>query len=177
MTQHAPPSPRLRGLSVPAKPERRYALTFQWERFANIARELLPLFQKHYNEIAMDRELIPLDPDWQAYFNLDAGGVLHILTARNVKGNLVGYVFNLVGPHLHYASTRTAHTEMFWLDEAYRRGWAPVRMFTENLAGLKEREVIFTTIGFKLHFEGGRVGKLLSRLGYRPADITMRKVL
>lgn len=175
MTQHVPPSPRPQELSVPEKP--RQVLTFQWERFAVLARELLPLFQRHYNEIALDRELIPLDPDWNSYFAMDANGVLHILTARNLRGALVGYVFNIVGPHLHYASTRAAHTEMFWLAKPYRRGWLPVRMFLENLAGLKEREVVFSTIAFKLHFQNGRVGKLLSRLGYRPADIIMRKVL
>jgi hypothetical protein len=47
----------------------------------------------------------------------------------------------------------------------------------ENLDGLKERGVQIATINFKLGFQDGRVGKLLARLGYEPADIVMRKRL
>lgn len=152
-------------------------LNFAFERFGNIDKELPPLFRRHWEEIAHDRETIPLDPDWASYYDLDARGRLHILAARNAFGQLVGYVFNLVGGHLHYVSTTYAHTEMFWLAPMYRQGWEPVRMFLVNMAGLKERGAVVSTIGFKLEFQQGRVGKLLARLGYRPVDIVCKKVL
>ena len=163
--------------SKDARPE----LTFQWEPFPAISRELPPLFKQHWREIALDQDFVPLDPDWDSYFDLALRGILHVLTARSASGGagnlLVGYVFNLIGGHQHYAGTRFAHTEMFWLDPAYRKGWQPVRMFLENIAGLRAREVEVATINFKLHFKEARVGKLLARLGYAPCDIVMRKVL
>jgi hypothetical protein len=163
-------------------------LSFQWEPFHHISGEILPLWRWHWREIALDRDVVPLDPDWDAYHELALRGVLHILTARvppNVdsrhesrnRGALVGYCFNLVGPHNHYVSTRWAHTEMFWLDPAFRSGWQPVRFLLENLAGLKAREAKVATINFKLGFKSGRVGQLLARLGYEPTDIVMRRKL
>jgi len=177
-----------------ARPE----LTFQWEQFADISRELPPLFHRHWRALALDQDFVPLDPDWDSYFQLALRGVLHVLTARAVvpagmadtcgsvvpathrataRPPLVGYVFNLIGGHQHYASTRFAHTEMFWLDPAYRKGWQPVRMLLENIAGLKARGVEVAVVNIKLHFKDARVGRLLARLGYTATDIVMRKVL
>jgi GNAT superfamily N-acetyltransferase len=158
-------------------------LTFQWEPFHAISREILPLWKRHWCEVAMDRDTVSLDPDWDFYHETSLRGILHILTARintyeEIPASpLVGYVFNLVGPHNHYATTCFGITEMFWLDPAFRRGWLPVRFMQENLDGLKERGVQIATINFKLGFQDGRVGKLLARLGYEPADIVMRKRL
>ena len=186
--KHVPPQ-------LPSRPKRSdlAQLEFRWEPFHTLVSELPPLFKKHWAEIALDRDFVSLDPDWDSYFDLALRGRLHVLTARG-KGvvdfplshqsnlslpvnPLRGYVFNLIGGHLHYNSTLFAHTEMFWLDPAYRKGWLPVRMMLENLAGLKERGVEVATINFKLHFKDARVGKLLARLGYEPTDIVMRKVL
>jgi hypothetical protein len=167
---------------VPASPPRqrpsdRGQLSFQWERFRSIHRELLPLFKKHWKEIALDQDLVPLDPDWEYYFAVDERQILHILTARASNGKLAGYIFNIIGSHNHYKSTRFANTEMFWLHPYFRKGWQPVKMFKENFAGLKVLGVEIAVISFKLSFQNGRVGKLLARLGYQPTDITMRKVL
>jgi len=167
---------------VPASPQRprhsdRDRLEFQWERFPKIRQELLPLFKKHWKEIALDQDIAPLDPNWDYYHMVDERQLLHILTARASNGKLAGYIFNIVGSHNHYQSTRFANTEMFYLHPYFRKGWQPVKMFKENLAGLKVLNVEIACISFKLNFQHGRVGKLLARLGYEPADITMRKRL
>lgn len=135
---------------------------------------MLPLWKLHYKEIAVDQETCPLDPDWDQYFYGDEIGVLHVLTARSRNGKLAGYCFNVLGPHKHYASTTFAHTEMFYLHPWFRKGWQPVQFLLANLRGLKERGATVATINFKLRFQGGRVGKLLARLGYAPTDIVMR---
>lgn len=171
MTRHVPvpPAPRVR--SVLAK------LSFQWESFRVVSKEVLPLWRLHWEEIALDRDTVPLDPDWDVYYDMELRGILHVLTARSRSGRLAGYVFNQIGTHSHYLSTRFAHTEMFWLHPHFRRGWLPVRMMLENLAGLRAREATVATINFKLHFQDARVGKLLARLGYEPTDIVMRRKL
>lgn len=167
----SPPLPR-------QKLSDRDRLRFKWERFSKIHTELLPLFKKHWREIALDQDVVPLDPDWNYYFAVEQNGLLHILTARSAfNGKLAGYIFNIVGTHNHYKSTRFANTEMFWLHPHFRRGWQPVKMFKENLRGLEVQGVEVSVVNFKLHFQDGRVGKLLARLGYEPTDIVMRKRL
>lgn len=151
-------------------------LKFRWERFGKIARELAPLFKEHWRELALDHDIIPLDPDWEGYAALDLMNRLHVLTARHQR-DLVGYVFDIIGPHMHYVSTRTCHTDMFWLAPEHRQGWSGVAFMLENIRGLRERGVVVHTICFKLHFMNGRVGKLLNRLGYTASDIVMKQVL
>ena len=163
----------------PARPEPLSDLTFRWERFGNIAGELTPLFKANWRELALYKDDIPLDPDWDRYFLSDVGGLLRILTAR-ANGELVGYIFNFLSPLLHYVSTITATVDIFWLHPDFRHGWTPVRMFRENMEGLKEQGAKVHTINFKLHFKNARgrgVGKLLSRLGYKPIEIVMQKRL
>lgn len=175
MTRHVVQPPRPQRPSV-REPLDRRKLKFQWERFASIHEELLPLFKKHYAELALDQDRVPLDPDWEFYFGVDRAGILQILTARAAANDqLAGYIFNLIGSHNHYKSTKWANTDMFYLHPYFRKGWQPVRMFKENLKGLEVFGVEIAMISFKLHFENARVGKFLSRLGYEPCDIVMRR--
>lgn len=169
-----PPAARLRKLPEASGRER---LSFKWERFERISHELLPLFKKHYAEIAVDRDICPLDPDWDYYAGIDRMGLLRLLTARAPNGKLAGYIFNLIGGHNHYKSTRFAVTEMFYLHPHFRKGWQPVKFFIENIRGLESTGADIAVINFKLHFQDGRVGKLLARLGYEACDLVMRRRL
>lgn len=171
MTRPGQALPRLREASD------RASLSFKWERFDRIHQELLPLFKKHYAEIAVDRDICPLDPDWNYYMGVSAAGILHVLTARAPNGKLAGYIFNLVGTHNHYRTTRFAVTEMFYLHPHFRKGWQPVKMFMENLRGLRVLGADITTVNFKVHFQEARVAKLFARLGYEVCDIVMRRRL
>ena len=153
-------------------------LTYQWEPFRNFAKELPPLFKRHWREIALNQDKVPLDPDWQRYFDFDLAGVLQCLTVRS-NGTLVGYVFLLVYPHLHYASTLFAVTDIFWLDPLYRRGMAGYRMLKEVEKRLQEAGVNVIYANAKLHFEAerGTIGKLFERLGYSPTETLYSKYL
>lgn len=155
--------PRPRPLSGPVAPELR------WERFSAIAHELPPLFEKHWRELALNQDAVRLDPDWDKFYTLDIGGVLRVLTVRD-NGILVGYLFGLFGPHLHYASTNYGHSDMFWLDPVYRQGWTGVKLFKELLRAAKEWGITVVTVPIKLHFMNARVGRLLERLGFKAIE-------
>lgn len=170
--QHVRPPQSKARRSAPASRE----LVFAWEPYVDIAKEVFPLWRQHYREIALDQDICPLAPDTEWYLTVDSRSILHVLTARS-NGHLVGYIFNIVGPHNHYSETLFAHTEMFWLHPDFRKGWQPVKMFVENLRGLKARGAALATINFKLSYKNGRVGQLLHRLGYEATDITLRKRL
>lgn len=146
------------------------------EPFFKIAREAVPIFSRHWEELALNKDVIPLELDFDRYLDMSATGMLQIVTARS-GGALVGYIFNLVGPHLHYKSTLHAELEMFWLDPAFRAGWFPVKMFRFNEEHLKSLGVKRVNANVKIHFMAGRVGKLFERLGYAPTEVSYGKVL
>ena len=68
------------------------------ETFGAIRDELMALWQPHYDEVAEDQDVIPLDPDWEKYAVLALRGSLAIVTARRAD-ELVGYVFAVVDTH------------------------------------------------------------------------------
>lgn len=178
-TQRAPALRPIKSPSALAKPDNNESLSFQWERFSFISRELPPLFRRHWNEIALNKEAVPLDPDWNKYYDLDLLGLLAVLTARTRKGTLVGYYFVVLGPHLHYVSTKWGHTDMFWLDPAHRRGWTGIRMIRAMIDGMKKAEVKVLAVNLKLHFEQdrGTIERIFRRFGFAPSDLVMVKVL
>mgnify|MGYP001614702923 CR=1 FL=1 len=143
---------------------------FGWERFHTIAHELPPLFTEHWKELALNRDVVRLDPDWDRLYALDIQGVLRVLTARVLSGQLFGYVFLMVGPHLHYKSTLWGHVDMFWLDPVYRQGWTGVRLFKTLIKDAQTMEVVNLTLPTKHHFMDNRVTKLLQRLGFVPIE-------
>lgn len=149
---------------------------FLWQRFHEIAHELPPLFTEHWRELALNQDIIPLAPDWDRYYALDIQGVLRILTVRS-EGRLVGYVFVMVGPHLHYVSTPWGHSDMFWLDPSFRQGWTGVRLFKELVRGVEAMGAKVLMVPVKLHFMNGRVIKLLKRLGFEPVETVMARRL
>jgi len=130
------------------------------------------LFHEHWKELALNQDTIKLDPNWDKFYALDVQGILRILTVR-VEGRLVGYVFLLFGPHLHYASTPWSHSDMFWLDPLYRQGWTGVKLFKALIRGATEMGAKNLTVPVKLHFMNARVIKLLERLGFKQIEVIM----
>ena len=147
------------------------------ESFYNIRRELPPLFERHWREIALDHEQVPLAPDWDRYLAYAATKILHVVTARAPSGVLAGYIFNLVGPHLHYATTKHAEIDIFWLAPEYRGGWFPIRWFKKNEKYLKGLGVKRIHVQVKHHFKDARVGRIFERLGYKPVETCWGKMI
>lgn len=138
-------------------------ITYQREWFIKIMPELPALFLKHYDEIALDKNKMELDPAWIQYVNLESAGVLHVLTMR-VDGVLAGYYFNLVYPHLHYSKILCSFGDMFFIDKKYRTPWRYVKLFVEN-------EKFLRSIGTKKVFVMTKVHRdfrpVMKRLKYR----------
>lgn len=165
-----PPEREQRQRLAPSAPAK---LELAWERFGTFAKELPPLFKRHWREIALNQDRVPLDPDWDRYFNYDLAGFLHCLTVRS-GDHLVGYIFYFVHPHMHYASTAWAQTDIFWIEPEHRGGVTFLRMIDEGEAYLKRMNVKVIYLNRKLHFDE-RVGTLFERKGYKPIELIYSK--
>ena len=113
-----------------------------WEPFSSIAHELWPLAQRQFHEVGVERDAVPLDPDWNRYFEYERAGILHSWTAR-ANGVLVGYVVCLVAPGLHHKATLHAYADLFYMPPEWREG-ARGRRF------LKSVETPLKTLGVKV---------------------------
>ena len=144
-------------------------LTFQKERFSDIAPDLPPLFLRHFEEVAHDKDRISLAPDWEGYSMLEAAGRLHIITARD-DGKLVGYFFADIGYGLHNHTSLISGTDMFYLDPEYRKGLNGYRLLKTAIEGLEfDKMKIQTKIDRNL-------GRIFERLGFRAAEIVYTRV-
>jgi GNAT superfamily N-acetyltransferase len=151
-----------------------FTLVFQPEKLADVKAEAMALIERHWREVALDQDTVPLDPDWQMYDKLEAAGVLHIITARTQGGKLVGYSAYLVTGNLHYRSLRVAETDIFYLDPSVRKGFAGLKLIRtaeHYLASVGVNKVVSKV---KLHVD---VGPVFERMGYRPIERVYAKTL
>lgn len=148
-------------------------VTFQKEPFANLIEELPELWRRHWDEVALDKEAVPLAPAWGEYMELARLGMLHIMTAR-ANGKLIGYYFALVRPHLHYRHTLHGWSDIFIILPEYRKGLTGYKLFRETEKMLRELGVQKNYVMTKVHFP---LKLLMRRLGYRFIERTYSKLL
>ncbi len=148
-------------------------ITFQEEVLAEVRAEAEPLLVRHWEEIALHRDRIALDIDWDAYHKLDAAGMLHITTARD-DGALVGYVCYVLVHNLHYKSQFVADCDIFWLDPDHRKGTLGMRLIQASERFVITHGVNQIVTRTKLHLD---IGPLLERLGYEPIERVYTKLV
>ena len=130
-----------------------------------LTNEMMPLWQKHYDEIALYKD-IPLSPDLRIYQGADERGSLRIFTAR-VDNNLLGYQIFFVNPNAHYKTSLQAVQDILFLDSSMRaglNGYRFIRWCDEQLKTMGI-QVVFQHVKKSHDF-----GPLLMRLGYMPHD-------
>lgn len=124
------------------------------------------LFDLHWEEIALDKAKVPLNPDVDTFRVLEQAGLLLIVTARD-GDKMVGYHVTIVRPHLHYKHSLTAYADMYFIHPDYRQGMTGVRLFKYLESVLRERGVERIYQGTKIHKD---MGRLFERLGYKETE-------
>lgn len=94
-------------------------ITYQIEDLNDMLEELKPLLEEHYLEIAMYKDQIKLNPDYDTYAKLQEQGVLKIFTARD-SDKLVGYSIYFLKTNLHYSDHLYAINDIVYVDKEYR---------------------------------------------------------
>lgn len=142
------------------------SVQFAIETIDQVLDDMAWLWQVHWEEIALDRAKVPLNPDVDTFRVLEEAGLLLIVTARDGE-KMVGYHVTIVRPHLHYKQSLTAYADMYFIHPDYRQGMTGVRLFKYLERVLRERGVDRIYQGTKLHKD---MGRLFERLGYKETE-------
>lgn len=123
-------------------------VTYQIEKLSNVLSEMKPLLQKHWEEVALHKDVIKLNPDYDEYQELEDAGVVRIATARDGEA-LIGYFITMSQPHLHYKDHIYAVNDILYLSEEYRGADTAVGLFQFAEKDLKDLGVDVLIISMK----------------------------
>lgn len=146
---------------------------FALESIANVRREIEPLLEQHYKEIALNKDIIKLNPDWRAYAQLDAINGLRIYTARK-DGKLMGYFVVIVSRSLHYKDHLFANNDVIFLTKTARKGLTGMKLVKYAIESLKAEGVTKLHVNTKMHQP---FDPIMERLGFEEIETVFSKVL
>jgi len=141
-------------------------LTAQPEDFVPFLEEVKPLLPLHYEELALNKDYVPLSPQFDEYLRRDAKGMILTVTLRDA-GDLVGYFVGFIAPGLHYSTCLTLHLDIFWCRPDKRDGTAGVKLFKAVEKEARRRGVQRMFVGSKVHKDASR---LFDALKYTPVE-------
>ena len=125
-------------------------MKYQQEFLPTVEKDIRPLIQKHWEDIALNKDKIKLNPDWDAYYVLEQAGVLKIFTAR--EGDLlVGYFVVIIQYNMHYKDHLFASNDIIFLHPDYRKGRTGIKLIQFAEKCLKEDGVSVLSINTKVH--------------------------
>lgn len=130
------------------------------------------LCERHWEEIAHNKDKIKLDPDWERYEGMAKAGVLHLTTARR-EGVLVGYVVYFLVYHVHYRKSLTAIADVLYLVPEERLGRTGIRLLQQSEESLKGMGVQRIIQNVKIDKDWSPI---LTHLGYKPFERLYTKV-
>ena len=148
-------------------------VTFMVEAWTACFAEMSALWNEHWEEVAINRDQIKLDPDLDQYRELERTGALHVVVARE-RGAIVGYHISIVRPHLHYRRSLSAFTDVYFLRKSHRHGMTGVRLIKAAEETLRARGVQKMFTGTKLTLD---MGPIFQRLGWTPTETLYTKMI
>ena len=130
-----------------------------------------PLFEEHYDEIARNKQVMKLKPNWPSYHAVDKIGWLFIYLAMQ-NDVCIGYSMNIMMHHLHYADLKVCQNDVLFVKKEFRGGRLGLRL-------LKVTEDHARSEGCKLMLwhakENTALAKLLPKLKYGVQEIMYSK--
>lgn len=148
-------------------------VSYQQEFLDNVKKDILPLLERHWEEVNEKGNELKLDPDWEIYKTLEGAGKLKIFTARE-DDELIGYFVALIGKSIHSKSVWCAENDALYISPKYRKGFLGIKLIKFAEKCLKEDNIecmIITTTVYK------PFDKLLSWLGFTHIESKYSKIL
>jgi len=142
-----------------------------------LADEIIPLGQQSWDECSEIKKDtcayhgqrgLQIDPDIDQYLHLFAHGSLISMTLRDKDGVLRGYALLILYRSLHLKTEFCGNVDTFYVQSDHRRSM--VRFIHQIASTLRDRDV--SIIGWPVS-KGGKLYKILKRLGYIADDVVM----
>lgn len=135
-------------------------LSAQIESFTERLEEFRPLFPLHWEELALNKDKVPLDPQYDIYIQREARGELLFVTLREL-GTPVGYFIGFIAPGLHYRTCLTCTMDIFYVHPAKRGGRGGIKLFKFVEQELRRRGVDRWFVGSKCHADASWLFEIL----------------
>lgn len=143
----------------------------RWSDVAEMQSLASDLFAYHWDEIAKNKQVMILNPDWDAYRLLESQGKLLVLAAF-IDGKLVGYSANIIGRHLHYFDLVVCNNDILFVHKEHRATPVGLRL-------IKETEKMAKQSGAQMMLwhakENTALDKIMPKLKYSIQDIIYSK--
>lgn len=146
---------------------------YQREDFYKVKKEVDELFYNHWEEIAVNKDKIKLNPDWSFYEAIYNTGNLAIYTVRKDE-ELIGYFVVIAKPHPHYQDHLFAVNDIIYLAPEHRKGLVGYKLikFAEN--DLKKMGISVLVVNTKVHKP---FDPLMERLGFNLVERVYSKYI
>lgn len=125
-------------------------IKYQQEFLDTCKKDCQELIRLHWEEIAVNKDKIKLNPDWDAYHALEQNQRLKIFTARSEE-ELVGYFVVITGSNLHYKDHVFAVNDILYLKKEHRKGRTGIKLIKFAEKYLRDDGVSVLNINTKVH--------------------------
>ncbi len=139
----------------------------------NLVLELQETLVQHWEEIAMYKDVIAFNPDYEAYFLMDLEDKLHIVVVRDEE-KLVGYFISFIITHPHYKDHKFAQNDILFIHPKYRGTTVAYRMLKYVEKELKNIGCSVMLLHMKTTFP---FEKLCEKLGMDKQEIIYSKYI
>lgn len=140
-------------------------LTAHVERLRDVFDEWKSFHAEHWNELALNKETVPLNPNYKQYKTLDDAGMITFVALREDE-RMVGYYVGFLMSDLHY-QILTCSMDIFYVHSSVRGRHGGIRLFRAVKRELERLKVRRWFVGEKLHKPSGR---LFLALGFKPIE-------
>lgn len=133
---------------------------------------------RHWREVGVRQGDMPLDIDWQWYFDAEHRGHFIGIAARRGP-EVIGYASYLCGPHPKYRSTPHAHNDAIFVDRRHRGVGPRLILRAERILRDYIGGPVRVLYHAKFHVERERGGyeRVFRMLGYEPTDVLLDKIV
>jgi len=148
-------------------------ITMHEEKLSEIFDEIEPIFHAHHEELALNQDLITLNPDYERYFSAESNGTLVIYTAR-VDGDIAGYYVGFIVKSIHNMDILACHTDIFYIKNIHRGSGIGMGLFEFCEDNLRKRGVVRWVGVSKNHLDSSNFFKML---GFDQIETVHQKIL
>jgi GNAT superfamily N-acetyltransferase len=149
-------------------------VNFNIEKFNDYIDEVIPLLTKHWEEVALNKDVIELSPDFEKYQVLEDIDVLHSVIGRDGAGNITCYFISFVQPHVHYSETVFAMNDILYVKPELRHTGLALELFKYAETDLKSKGVDVITLHAKRDHQ---FKNLCEAFGASEAEVTFSKYI